>query len=106
MNNDLKVLQERLGYYFSNEKYLKQALFHPSYIQEENLSLTESNERLEFLGDAVLNLSIADILYQKFPNLPEGLLTKARANLISRASITRLGVSICLEEFLFLMYLF
>ena len=102
MNNNLKVLQERLGYYFSNEKYLKQALFHPSYIQEENLSLTESNERLEFLGDAVLNLSIADILYQKFPNLPEGLLTKARANLISRASITRLGVSICLEEFLFL----
>ena len=93
-------LLEKFNIIPNDEHLYEVAFMHGSYSAKIGVDYTY--ERLEFLGDAVLNLSIADILYQRFPNLPEGLLTKARANLISRASITRLGVSICLEEFLFL----
>lgn len=91
-------LQKKLGYTFRDEKLLEQALVHPSWVQEKGLSADRSNERLEFLGDSALNFCIASILYKKFPLLPEGLLSKARANLISRACMTRLGASLGIGE--------
>ncbi len=99
---DLKLLEEKLGYSFKNKENLYKALLHPSKVQESGLDSFESNERLEFLGDSVLNLSISKILYQKFPNLSEGLLSKARAHLISRACMVRLGSSFSLGEYLVL----
>ena len=98
-NADLKALQEKLGYQFKDEKNLRLALVHPSWIEEMRRPTFESNERLEFLGDSVLNLAIAGVLYQKFPDIPEGLLSKARANLISRSCMTRLGLSLSLGEY-------
>ena len=70
-NADLKTLQEKLGYQFKDEKNLKLALVHPSWIEEMRKPTFESNERLEFLGDSVLNLAIAGVLYQKFPDIPD-----------------------------------
>jgi ribonuclease-3 len=99
---NLKILQEKLGYQFKDEKNLRLALVHPSWIEEKKKPSFESNERLEFLGDSVLNLAIAEVLYQKFPDIPEGLLSKARANLISRSCMTRLGLSLSLGEYLLL----
>lgn len=100
MGCNLKLLEEKLGYKFKDIENLAKALLHPSKIQESGMASFESNERLEFLGDSVLNLSISKILYQKFPNLTEGLLSKARAHLISRACMVRLGASISLGEYL------
>lgn len=78
---ELTELEEKLGYHFKNREYLKTALTHSSYANENKIS-GGSNERLEFLGDSILGLVVADYLYKKFPRLPEGDLTKKRASLV------------------------
>ncbi|MCL1999006.1 MAG: ribonuclease III [Turicibacter sp.] len=86
----------KLDYTFKNPNLLKQALTHSSLVNEQNLSHTASNERLEFLGDAVLELLISDILYRENPNLKEGELTRMRASLVCTESLAnrakRLGI--------------
>lgn len=77
----MKELEEKLGYHFKNSKYLETALRHSSYANEKK-NRGFSNERLEFLGDSILGLVVADYLYKNFPNLPEGDLTKKRAALV------------------------
>ena len=79
--------QARLGYTFNAPLLLRQALTHSSYIHEEKLQPDQSNERLEFLGDAVLELCISDLLYHRFPKLPEGKLTQRRAGLVCESSL-------------------
>ena len=74
-------LEEKLGYHFENPEYLKTALTHSSYANECRAS-GGSNERLEFLGDSILGLVVADHLFKNYPNLPEGDLTKKRAALV------------------------
>lgn len=77
----MKELEEKLHYHFKNPELLKTALTHSSYANERHTP-NGSNERLEFLGDAVLGAVVADYLFRHFPDLPEGDLTKKRAALV------------------------
>ena len=77
----LQVLEKKLGYTFRCKEQLQAALYHSSYANEHRCCGVSSNERLEFLGDAVLGLVTADYLYHKHPDLPEGDLTRMRAAL-------------------------
>jgi ribonuclease III len=88
--SDLAALQVRLGWTFHDPRLLELALTHPSVVhgQEDNL---QHNQRLEFLGDAVLGLVLTRELYERFPEVGEGPLTKARAQMVNRQSLAELG---------------
>ena len=75
----MERLEQIIGYTFRNKKLLKQALTHSSYANEKKLGKLGCNERLEFLGDAVLELVSSDVLYAKFHQIPEGELTKKKS---------------------------
>ena len=77
----MNELEEKLEYHFKNQGYLKTALTHSSYANETKAA-GGSNERLEFLGDSILGVVVADYLFKNFPDLPEGDLTKKRAALV------------------------
>lgn len=79
----------KLGIEFHNPALLEQALIHSSYANERKAGITEHNERLEFLGDAVLDLVIGEYLFRNFPALPEGELTKARATVVCEQTLAR-----------------
>ncbi len=83
-------LQARLGYVFGNVELLHLALTHPSVAHEQGAPL-QHNQRLEFLGDAVLQLVLTRELYEKFPAFGEGPLTKARAQLVNRRALAEKG---------------
>lgn len=89
----LKNLQKRLVYSFENQNLLLQALTHRSAAKAHN-------ERLEFLGDAVLGLIVAEILYAKFPAQPEGKLTRMRASLVNRSTLADIARELSLGELL------
>jgi ribonuclease III len=88
--SDLAALQQRLGYTFRNESLLQLALTHPSVAHELGTPV-QHNQRLEFLGDAVLQLALTRELYERFPAFDEGPLTKARAKLVNRRSLGTRG---------------
>ncbi|MCL2352238.1 MAG: ribonuclease III [Firmicutes bacterium] len=90
----------RLGYVFKNEKLLRTALTHSSYAHEN--SVRDFNERLEFLGDAVLELSVSDYLYNKYPDESEGDMTRLRAGLVCEPSLASLARKIGLDREIFL----
>jgi ribonuclease III len=85
--SDFAALQARLGYKFRDENLLRLALTHPSVAHESGVA-SEHNQRLEFLGDAVLQLVLTQKLYEQFPQFDEGPLTKARAKLVNRGTLT------------------
>lgn len=93
MNNALlnQRLQQALGYTFARSELLTQALTHRSYA-------ALNNERLEFLGDSVLNCSVARALYDAFPDLPEGSLSRLRANLVRQETLADIAVELKLGE--------
>ncbi len=95
MSNPLLIqrLQQALGHTFSRPDLLVQALTHRSYA-------TLNNERLEFLGDAVLNCSVARALYDAFPDLPEGSLSRLRANLVRQETLAEIAVVLKLGDVL------
>ncbi len=95
---DLSKLQEELGYRFNSIALLEQALTHRSFSAENPNE--KDNERLEFLGDAVLELIISHILYKRFPVLSEGELTKMRAGLVNELSLAGLSNEICLGSYI------
>ncbi len=97
----LADLQARLGYTFRDEALLRLALTHPSVAHEKGAAI-EHNQRLEFLGDAVLQLALTRELYEKFPSFDEGPLTKARAKLVNRRTLAVHGRSLLLGEHLML----
>ena len=99
---DLNVLQQTLGVSFNDVSLLEQALVHSSYINENPGFTLTSNERLEFLGDAVLGLIVAEKLYQDFPHFTEGEMTKLRAALVRRDTLTRAAKTISLGQYLYL----
>ena len=78
----MDVLEQRIGYCFHNKALLKQALTHSSYTNEQKINKTENYERIEFLGDAVLELVSSDFLFREHPDVPEGELTKMRASMV------------------------
>jgi ribonuclease-3 len=83
---DLAELQNKVGYTFADPALLRLALTHPSVAHEQGAAM-QTNQRLEFLGDAVLQLALTRELYEKFPGFGEGPLTKARAKLVNRRSL-------------------
>lgn len=89
MNRDLQLLQQALGIRFRNAALLKQAFTHSSYVNEHRTETSQDNERLEYLGDAVLQLATADYLYAAYPKRPEGELTKLRAAIVCEPSLVR-----------------
>ena len=95
-------LQTGLGYTFRRHALLRHAVTHSSFVHEHGLDHAHSNERLEFLGDAVLELCISDFLYHRFPEMAEGDLTKRRAGLVCESSLAELARSLKLGNFLLL----
>ncbi|MET3847777.1 ribonuclease-3 [Paenibacillus sp. VMFN-D1] len=89
LSGDLKQLQQKLQIQFHNRLLLKQAFTHASYVNEHRFSQQQDNERLEFLGDAVLELTVSEYLYNLFPNRPEGELTKLRAAIVCEPSLVK-----------------
>ncbi len=99
---DFDDLERRIGYTIKRRAYFLQALTHRSYLQFAQYPTLKSNERLEFLGDSILNLVIAEYLYNEFESLPEGDLTKLRSRLVSGAALVHHAMDINLQQFLLL----
>lgn len=97
----LKKLQKHIGIHFSDIEILNTAFLHPSFINENELSC-DSNQRLEFLGDAVLELVISHYLYINYPDLAEGQMTKIRALIVCEQSLARAAKKLLLGKFLLL----
>ena len=99
---DLVALQETLKISFNDLSLLEQALVHSSYLNENPGFASVSNERLEFLGDAILGFVVAEKLYQDFPDLAEGEMTKLRSVLVRRDTLARIALAIRLGDYLYL----
>lgn len=95
-------LQERIGYRFRNGQLLVQALSHSSYANEHRQESCGDNERLEFLGDAVLEVVSSEFLYLEYPRMPEGDMTKLRASLVCEPTLARCAREIGLPDYLLL----
>lgn len=96
----LELLQERIGYRFQNIGLLKQALTHSSFTNEQKINKTQNYERLEFLGDAVLELVSSEFLYREYREVPEGELTKKRASMVCEPSLAFCARDLELGEFI------
>jgi len=99
---DWNDCQKNLGISFHQESLLEQAFVHSSYFNENPGLACPSNERLEFLGDSILNFIIAEKLYKEFPKLPEGKLTEIRASLVCRDTLAGLASSLKLGDWFLL----
>jgi len=97
-SQQLLQLQEKLGYMFLNPALLESALTHSSYANENKNSGAVSNERLEFLGDSVLGMTVSTLLYKNQPNMPEGRMTRLRAELVCEKSLASFAAAIGLGE--------
>lgn len=97
----MESLETKLNYKFNNIELLKNALVHSSYANEVRGN-THSNERLEFLGDSVLSIIVAAHIYHKYPNMPEGELTRLRASLVCEKSLCALSRELSIGEYLLL----
>jgi len=96
---EIKKLEKKLGLSFKNQDYIKTAIVHRSYINEHKNFALDHNERLEFLGDAVLELVTTEYLYKNYPN-PEGELTNWRASLVNAKILAEIARSLKIEDFL------
>lgn len=94
----LEQLQKNIGYKFANEKLLKNALTHTSYAYEHDIP---SNEKLEFLGDSILEFVSSDYMYQKYPQLKEGEMTKVRATVVCESSLYKVAKLHDFSDFLY-----
>lgn len=83
----IQELEEKIGYHFQNESLLEEAVTHSSYSNERKINKTGNYERLEFLGDAVLELTASEFLFAKEPRMPEGKMTKTRASLVCEQAL-------------------
>lgn len=104
MNNstDFTSLEKELGYSFKNKDLLKQALTHSSYSNEMKINQYGNYERLEFLGDAVLELTSSSFFYSSFPEMNEGQLTRLRSSLVCEQALAFCARSIGLQNYIFL----
>lgn len=101
MQKDLSDMEKALGVTFQNIDTLRQALVHRSYLNEHTSFPLEHNERLEFLGDAVLELVVTEHLYVNYPN-PEGEMTNWRAALVNGQQLAKIAQTLHVEEFLYM----
>lgn len=93
---DINLFQKNLGYTFSNTELLKTALTHTSYAHEKN---TVSYERLEFLGDAVLQLLTSKYIYKNYPTFPEGKMSRMRANIVCETTLSKIAEKLDIGSF-------
>jgi ribonuclease III len=100
--SDLSSLEGRIGVVFKNKDLLQQALVHRSYLNEHSDFHLNHNERLEFLGDAVLELVVTEFLYNNYPTKPEGELTNWRASLVNAKMLAVIAGEVGIEESLLL----
>lgn len=98
----IQDLQKRIGYHFYDEKLIRQALTHSSYANERKINKCGDYERLEFLGDAILEMVSSEFLFRKYPDMPEGKLTKLRASMVCEPSLAFCAKDLELGKFLFL----
>lgn len=98
----MNEFERKINYTFKNAKLLEQAMRHSSYTNEINIGRLKSNERLEFLGDAVLELVSSEFLFQMYPEYPEGDLTKLRASLVCEPALAFAARSIDVGQYLLL----
>jgi ribonuclease-3 len=98
----IKDLEEAIGYRFRNLSLLQNALSHSSYANERYHDSLMSNERLEFLGDSILGMLVADHLYRNFPDRPEGELTRMRADMVCERTLAKVANGLNLGEHLLL----
>ena len=98
----IKDLETAIGYRFKNITLLQNALAHSSYANERWHDSLKSNERLEFLGDSVLGMVVAEYLYRNFPDRPEGELTRMRADMVCEGALARIAKRISLGQHLLL----
>ena len=96
----MEKLEEKLGYTFHDRRLLENALTHSSYANENKSKGETSNERLEFLGDSVLRMVVADHLYRTHPDMPEGELTRTRAALVCEDSLVEVAAQLELGQYL------
>ena len=99
---DLKQLQEKIGYFFQNQALLQTALTHSSYANEYRLKKIHHNERIEFLGDAVLEIVSSDFLYRNFPDMSEGQMSRKRASLVCEPTLAYCARQIDLGSYILL----
>lgn len=99
---NLSKLEDNLGIKFKDQSLLKQAVVHRSYLNEHPDFNLDHNERLEFLGDAVLEIIVTEYLFKKYPNTPEGELTNWRASLVNSKMLSEVAQENKIENFLYL----
>jgi ribonuclease-3 len=104
MNKTVKFseLEKRIKYKFKDENYLKNALTHTSFANEKKLGKLSSYERIEFLGDSILNTVISEYLFVKYPNLPEGELTRNRSNVVCEQTLAKCARNLGIGAFILL----
>jgi ribonuclease-3 len=95
-------LENKIGYHFKNQALLREAITHSSYANEHKAQHIKYNERLEFLGDAVLSIVVSDYIFKHCPELPEGELTKLRASLVCERTLFEFAKKIDLGSYLIL----
>jgi ribonuclease-3 len=100
--DDLSQLERKIGLKFKNQDLLRQSLVHRSYLNEHPKFPLNHNERLEFLGDAVLEIIVTEYLYHQYPDKPEGELTNWRASLVNSNMLSSVAKDIELEEYIYL----
>ena len=101
-NHQFELLEKKSGYHFQNPHLLKQAMTHSSYANEHKAKGYHDNERLEFLGDAVLEVVSSEFLFRHYPALPEGDLTKLRASIVCEPTLALCARDLDLGDFLLL----
>ena len=100
--SSLTDFEDKIGYHFKNQGLLRQALTHSSYANERHMKKLSDNERLEFLGDAVLEIISSDFLYHNYPDVPEGQLTKLRASIVCEPTLALCTNELDLGDYLYL----
>lgn len=98
----LQELENKIGYRFRDFSYLEHAMRHSSFCNEQKMNRLENNERLEFLGDAVLELVSSEFLYMNYPTMPEGEATRKRASMVCEQTLALCAKEIDLGNYLFL----
>ncbi|SFK26130.1 ribonuclease-3 [Halobacillus dabanensis] len=100
--DDFSSFQKKINVQFNNISLLEQAFTHSSYVNEHRKTDREDNERLEFLGDAVLELGVSQYLYREFPNMAEGELTKFRASIVCEVSLVEFANELNFQDLILL----
>ncbi|WP_163536765.1 ribonuclease III [Gracilibacillus sp. YIM 98692] len=100
--SDFTLLQKQLDIYFRDEKLLRQAFTHSSYVNEHRKRKLMDNERLEFLGDAVLELGVSQYLFREYADMEEGDLTKLRASIVCEPALVKFAESLHFSDYVLL----